>query len=288
MRTVAALYDSRAEAERARGRLISELRAKAPRIIGKDTAAAVDGLKIGRADAESYREGLRRGSYLLVAEVPSGAPAKRIIELLEQSTGAAPDDEAEKQWGDADHGVEVKLPEESQAEPEEDSAPTPQTEPMAIREPQPLPPIEAEPAVAPAPAEEARIPVVEEELRVGKREVVRGGARVRSFTREAPAEERVSLKEEFVEIENRPSERHLSDRDIEAGGLFKDRVFEIAEMREEPVVTKTAVVREEVIVTKRVKERTETIRDTVRHTEVEVEDLAATAPDPPRFFGRGS
>jgi stress response protein YsnF len=44
-------------------------------------------------------------------------------------------------------------------------------------------------------------------------------------------------------------------------------------MREEPVVTKTAVVREEVIVTKRVKVSSETIRDTVRRTEIELEGL---------------
>jgi stress response protein YsnF len=54
-------------------------------------------------------------------------------------------------------------------------------------------------------------------------------------------------------------------------------VFEVAEMREEPVVTKTAVVREEVIIRKRISEHVETVGDTVRHTEIEVEDLPAPA-----------
>ncbi len=98
---------------------------------------------------------------------------------------------------------------------------------------------------------------------------------MRSLTRESAAEEQVALRDEVVEIESRPTERRLTDRELEAGGLFKERAIEIAEMREEPVVTKVAVVHEEVIVRKTVKERTETIRDTVRHTEVEVEDLPA-------------
>jgi uncharacterized protein (TIGR02271 family) len=139
--------------------------------------------------------------------------------------------------------------------------------------------------------EEVRIPKVTEELRVGKREVARGGARVRSFTLERPAEEQVTLSEEIVDVETRPSERRLSDGEVEAGGLFKERVVEIAQMREEPVVTKTAIVREEVIVRKRVTERVETIRDTVRKTQIEVEDLPAAEPEEgsaaPRFFSRG-
>ena len=57
-------------------------------------------------------------------------------------------------------------------------------------------------------------------------------------------------------------------------------------MREEPVVTKIAVVREEVIVRKTMQERTETIRDTVRQTEVEVEDLPSSEPTASTFFGQ--
>ena len=96
---------------------------------------------------------------------------------------------------------------------------------------------------------------------------------MRSFTREAAAEEQVTLRDEVVEVDSRVVGRRLTDSEVEAGELFKERVFEIAEMREEPVVTKEAVVREEVIVRKVVKPRTETIRDTVRHTQIEVEDL---------------
>jgi stress response protein YsnF len=283
-RTVAALYDTRAEAERARARLISELRARSPRIIAKDTIGAVDGLKISRRDARSYRERLRRGGHLLVAEVPGTAPAKRIIELLEQSTGAPADERADQEWGDAEEGVRVELPGEAEAEGPHPAAQEPSSQPQGQDEPE-LPPL-PEPVAATTPVEEAGVPIVEEEVRIGKRQVVGGGARVRSFTRQAPAEEQVVLHDEFVDVERRPCERHLTDDEVEAGGLFRERVFEIAEMREEPVVTKTALVREEVIVRKKVKERSETIRDTVRHTEVEVEDLPAPPRDAPGLFPR--
>jgi hypothetical protein len=46
---------------------------------------------------------------------------------------------------------------------------------------------------------------------------------------------------------------------------------------EEPVVSKRAVVREEVVVGKETSERTETIRDKVRHSEVRVDPIAGSA-----------
>jgi hypothetical protein len=281
-RTIAALYDSRAEAEIARAHLVSELSARSPRIIAKDTLGAVDTLKIAPADVAAYREGLRRGGHLLVAEVPSGQPPKRIIELLEHAMGAAPPEGAEQAWGDGEQGIGVKLPDGSM--PEEppqlaEAPPPPQADEQAEPAPEP-----AEAVLPAAAAEDTSRPAPEEELRIGNGQMVPGRTRVRSVTLETPAEEEVSLREEFVEVQSRPCERHLSETEVEAGGLFKERTFEIAEMREEPVVTKTAVVREEVIVTKRVKTRSETIRETLRHTEVAVEDLA-TADDAPTFFG---
>ena len=58
----------------------------------------------------------------------------------------------------------------------------------------------------------------------------------------------------------------------EADDLFRERTIEVEERGEEAVVSKTARVREEVAIGKTVEERTETIRDNVRRTEVEVED----------------
>ena len=140
-------------------------------------------------------------------------------------------------------------------------------------------PANAEDGAASTPAEETeRIPVVEEELRVGKRETRRGGARVRSYVTETPVRQEVELLEERSSIERRPAERRLTEEEIIAGGLLQERVIEISEMREEPVVSKEAWVREEVVVRKNIERRIETIEDTVRRTEVEVEELHADRP----------
>jgi hypothetical protein len=279
-RTVAALYDSRTEAELARARLISEFRVRSPRIIAKDTAGAVDGLKIARADVERYREGLRRGGFLVVAEVPNGAPAKRVIKLLQDVVGAAPDESSNREWGD-EQGVRVALPEDGEAEGRAASESTPAPEPVAedekVEEVTPAPT-----AVEPAP------PAAEEERAPAREQVDLGtGARLRSVTREQPAEEQVALRDEHIEAESRPCDRQLTEDEVEAGGLFKERVIEIAEMREEPVVTKVAVVREEVIVSKRVTERVETIRDTIRHTDIEIGNLSSADDDLVSASGSG-
>jgi uncharacterized protein (TIGR02271 family) len=115
---------------------------------------------------------------------------------------------------------------------------------------------------------EARIPVIEEELRVGKREVEGGGVRVRTRVVERPVEEVVRLREERVNVERRPVNRAITDADLSA---FREGEFELRERSEEAVVDKTARVVEEVAINKEVGERTETVRDTVRSTDVDVE-----------------
>ncbi|HEX6978398.1 MAG TPA: YsnF/AvaK domain-containing protein [Alphaproteobacteria bacterium] len=119
--------------------------------------------------------------------------------------------------------------------------------------------------------EEARIPVVEEELKVGKRPVQAGGVRVRSYVVERPAEEQVTLRDEKVQVERRPA----SGAAPAAGDAFQERSVEVTERHEEPVVEKTARVTEEVGIKKDVRERTETVKDKVRKTEVEVEPTGA-------------
>ena len=111
------------------------------------------------------------------------------------------------------------------------------------------------------------IEVVEENLRVGKREVDQGRVRVRSYVVETPVEEDVVLRGETVHLERKPV-----DRAVSAGEAFVDRTIEATETAEEAVVSKEARVTEEISLAKAVDSRTETVRDTVRHTEVEVED----------------
>ena len=314
MSKVAALYDSRAEAEYARERLVSECGASTTRVLAKETAAAIDGLGFSRTDMETYREGVMRGGHLVVTEVAPGTSPKKVVQLLQSAigkTGGAPD----VQVPDAEEGIKVQIPANQEPEKTPKAVADPPTpEPTAeapvesvtapteansddealrfvdesVQEQEPQPEAEqtmlvAEPlpaaapvAAAPSVPEEQRATQGRDELRAGQPEVVRGGARVRSFTRETPAEEQVMLRGDLVEVESRSSEKQLSQTEVEAAGLFKERVIEIVERREEPVVTKVAVVREEIIVRKTVEERTETIRDTVRHTEVEVQDLASS------------
>jgi stress response protein YsnF len=53
---------------------------------------------------------------------------------------------------------------------------------------------------------------------------------------------------------------------------LRDQTIEVSERGEEAVVAKDAVVTEEVVVRKTADERVESIDDTVRHTEVDVDD----------------
>ena len=53
-------------------------------------------------------------------------------------------------------------------------------------------------------------------------------------------------------------------------GAFEERVVEVRETSEEPVVNKQAQVVEEVVINREATERTETVRDTVRKEEVEI------------------
>jgi uncharacterized protein (TIGR02271 family) len=114
------------------------------------------------------------------------------------------------------------------------------------------------------------IPVIEEQLQVGKREVEHGGARIRSRIIEKPVEASVRLREEHVVVNRHPVNRAVTDADV---ANFKEGDITLTEHSEEAVVGKQARVVEEVEVGKQVTEREETVRDTVRRTDVEVEEI---------------
>jgi uncharacterized protein (TIGR02271 family) len=116
---------------------------------------------------------------------------------------------------------------------------------------------------------EMSIPVIEEELQVGKRAVERGGARIRSRIIEKPVEETLRLREEHIVVNRQPVNRAVTDSDLQN---IQEGDIELTERAEEAVVSKQARVVEEVSVGKQVSEREETIRDTVRRTDVDVEE----------------
>lgn len=265
-RTITAIYDSESEARRAREQLVDHgVDDDDVRIVSHNlssTAASGETDKgfwesikdffIVDDDRPVYSEGLRRGGYLLTARVDDDHTAEA-ISLLERTNAVDLDQRAE-QWR-----AEGWTREEDAYITDDRTLRTDSAE---------MSPSSADERSA---RDERAIPIVEERLRVGKREVDRGGVRVRSYVVEEPVHEEVSLREERVEIERRPAGGRASAA-TEDAGLFREQTIEVSERGEEAVVSKEAVVTEEVVVRKSADQRTENIDDTVRRTEVEVDD----------------
>ncbi len=134
--------------------------------------------------------------------------------------------------------------------------------------------------------DETRLDVVEERLRVGKRDVERGGMRVRRVVTERPVEEQVTLRDETIRVDRQTVDRKLDSADNTDGDLFTEKTYEFTETDEEAVIAKEAHVVEEVVVGKDVEERTETVRGTVRRADVEIEELAQGLASDARYENR--
>ena len=283
-RTVTALYDSRAEAESARQRLSSTVDVERIRIIdqgsggsGGGSSGGLGNAALSHEDRHAYGEGIRRGGFLLCAEVDGHEDADRIVQALEE-TSSVDLDQRQESWR-SEGWQPYQASSGSAGSNGAQSAIGAQASTGT----------QASGNVV----EEQRIPIIEEELRVGKREVERGGARVRSYVREVPVHEEVTLREEHVHVERRPVNQQLARGELDRdGGLLQDRTVEMKEHAEEAVVGKEAVVREEVVLSKTVEQRSEQIDETVRHTEVDVEEGAVGTGSADRSafggFGDGS
>ena len=121
--------------------------------------------------------------------------------------------------------------------------------------------------------EDTSIPIIEENINVGKKEVITGGKRIRSRIVERPVEETIRLREEHVNVERNPVDRAATDQDI---SNFKEGTIEVTEHKEVPVVDKESRIVEEVNVFKDVDETQEVVRETLRNTEVDTDDLTAS------------
>src|SRR5918993_1020059 len=111
---------------------------------------------------------------------------------------------------------------------------------------------------------------IEEELRVGKEQTT-AGKRLVSSVSEREVEKPVTLREEEVEVERRGGDRRLSPG--EADRAFREETVEVTATSERPVISKEARVTGEVALRKRAGERQETVRDTLRRKDVEVETI---------------
>lgn len=190
-------------------------------------------------EAGKYAEAVRRGSAVVVVDARNDDEAQAATELLQQLGSVDVDQRAaewqSRGWTGFDASAKPLSHEELAAE------------------------------------REAVMPVVQEELQVGKRAVEGGGLRVVKRLSETPVSQLVTLRQERATVERRPVDRAATEADF---ADFKEGTVEVREMSEQAVVGKTARVVEEVVVGKQVSERTETVSDTVRRTDVDVERVA--------------
>lgn len=122
-------------------------------------------------------------------------------------------------------------------------------------------------------AEERTIPLKEEELKIGKRQVEAGGIRLRKIIRTETINQPIELQREEIVVERVPSNQAPA-----AEGKFANEDIYIPLRREEPVVQKDARVVEEVHVGKKVEVERHQISEQVRKEEMEVD----TTRDPRR------
>jgi uncharacterized protein (TIGR02271 family) len=115
------------------------------------------------------------------------------------------------------------------------------------------------------------IRLAEEQLEVGKRLVEQGTTRIRRFVTERPVEAQVTLHEEHAEVVRRAISDPSSIKDID----WSDKTVEVMETSEQAVVSKSARIAEEVVIGKTGTDRVETVKDTVRRQQVDVERVPA-------------
>lgn len=255
-RTVTAMFDSRADAEAARERLLAaNLDADNVKIHDQSSVgdasrgysshrepgmwASLKNAFLPDEDRYAYEEGMRRGAFLLTADVDENE-ADEAVRALEDANTVDIEGRA-GQW-------------RSQGWNPSNTAKSGAADRRATGQA----------------GDEEHIDLVEEQLVVGKREVERGGVRIRSYVTEKPVHEQIRLRDETISVERRPVDRAVAAGD----DAFRDRTIEMTETDEEAVVGKKARVVEEVALRKTAEDRVEDINETVRRTEIDVDNLS--------------
>lgn len=280
-RTLSALFDSRHEAERAIERLNGAGITSARLVPGYESDTPVENRTeqhkgffgaladffFPDEDRYSYAEGLSRGGYLVVVDSLRADQHDIAVDILDDE-GSIDLDQREESWRSegwagysADSASSYGTSNSSAGLAASSGGSFSQSSTRTLEE-----------------GSSEAIPVVDERLVVGKRDVNLGRVRVRSYVREEPVSADVSLHNENVTIERRPVDRPLGATD----NAFVDRVIEAEEHAEEAVIGKEARVVEEISLRKEGSDRTETVSDTVRKTEVEIDDERTAGIDQSR------
>ena len=236
-------------------------------------------------DAQMYSEAVTRGHYVLTLTADSEPEVERAADIVERY-GPVDIDEHAQQWsGGAMAGQDsarMGAMQQSQGMSQQSSQQSSQSVQQGSRQGVDLQGSNLQGTQyqdsQQRAADTTAIPVIQEELKVGKREVQRGGVRIYQRVLETPVNETIGLREEHVNVERHAVDRPLGPDDVNA---FQETTIELREAAEEAVVEKTARVVEEVVVGKEVSQRQQNISDTVRRTEVEVEQLT---PDDDAYF----
>ena len=277
LRTLTAMFSTKSEAERAGQALVSELHVDRAMIrttpgegmadTGYDKSrpyeekgffGSIKDLFVPDEDRYAYAEGMRRGAVLLSVQVEE-SQVSRASDIIEHS-GAVDLDAQEATWKKSGWtGYDAAAHKTASSTMTAGATATAAT-------------ATAKPAAAPAGQDET-IKVIEERLAVGKRAVEGGRVKVRAYVVEHPVEEQVTLHQESVSVERRPVDRAATAADLNA---FQERTIEATATSEEAVVGKEARVVEEIGIHKEAADRVETVRDTVRKTQVDVEDTTST------------
>ena len=266
--TLSAFFDSQSDAQQAVDRLIeagvSQVNVRLVPGYESDTPvtdrseqhrgffAALADFFMPDEDRYSYAEGLSRGGYLVAVTGLTASQYDVALDILDDE-GSIDLDEREESWrSEGWAGYDAGASEAYTLGADVSDASTTNSDTTRS--------LGAD--------EDEVIPVVDERLIVGKRDVNLGRVRVRSYVREEGVSANVNLHEERVSIDRRPVDRPLTDADA----AFRDRTIEAEEHAEQAVVGKEARVTEDISLRKESSDRQETINDTVRKTEVEIED----------------
>ena len=222
-----------------------------------------------------YDRSLDMGSSVVVVKSTPGHDVDAVVAILERHSPIDIDERA------ANYGAQSYTASglgAASATAVNSSTAIESMEPCGLRSSSPLgtttAPVSAPPA-RPLGSNET-VQLSEEQLAVGKRLVNRGGTRIRRYVVETPVEESVKLHDEKVTLERRP----VSDGRPIAEGSFSEKVIEMTETAEEAVVSKTAHVVEEIGLRKEAMDRVQTVHDTVRKEQVEVDQVPGDAATP--------